>query len=212
MFFAFPGHVYYATPSLIAPKPYANTILVVLNSRFQILGAHATYISTSDMTNITFLRPGETGTSGGRSNAYNKSSPSVAINKEVFTDGNGENLEMKAIHVSKEIHGKVQDATVFVTISSSSDKRKTNTQARRPGPSARNLSVHTRIPQHRGGRRSLTLAAAVDATSEMSERYITKPSEIFVGGTRKISLMDDLSLSQRVPAQELFVQPGSPSR
>jgi hypothetical protein len=100
MFFAFPGHVYYATPSLIAPKPYANTILAVLNSRFQILGAHATYISTSDMTNITFLRPGETGTSGGRSNAYNKSSPAVAINKEVFTDGNGKNLEMKAIHVS----------------------------------------------------------------------------------------------------------------
>ncbi|KAJ7258546.1 hypothetical protein C8J57DRAFT_1720691 [Mycena rebaudengoi] len=97
-FFAFPGHAYYATPTLITSKLYANTTLAVLNSRFQILGGRATYISTSDMTNITFLRPGETGTSGGRSNAYNRSSPVVAINKEVFTDRNGENLEMKATH------------------------------------------------------------------------------------------------------------------
>ncbi|KAJ7208627.1 hypothetical protein GGX14DRAFT_633504, partial [Mycena pura] len=62
LFFAFPGKTYYTAAALITPKLYANTMLAVLNARFQILGGRATYISSSDTANILStiaLRPGE---------------------------------------------------------------------------------------------------------------------------------------------------------
>ncbi|KAJ7678600.1 hypothetical protein B0H17DRAFT_854305, partial [Mycena rosella] len=41
LFFAYPGQSFYATPALIMPKLYANTILVVLNARFEITGGRS---------------------------------------------------------------------------------------------------------------------------------------------------------------------------
>ncbi|KAF8142933.1 hypothetical protein K438DRAFT_1634528, partial [Mycena galopus ATCC 62051] len=89
LFFAFPGKTYYTTPALIMPKLYANTILAVLNSRFQILGGRATYMSSSDTANIlttpTYLRPRDTPISGNSSNIANsKTIPLVSMDKEVF--------------------------------------------------------------------------------------------------------------------------------
>ncbi|KAK7443225.1 hypothetical protein VKT23_015823 [Stygiomarasmius scandens] len=51
----FPDRTYYATASLIIPKTYANTILVILNSRFRIVGGrgvdddYSNMISTGSM-------------------------------------------------------------------------------------------------------------------------------------------------------------------
>jgi len=90
LFFAFPGKTYYTAAALITPKLYANTMLAVLNARFQILGGRATYISSSDTANILStiaLRPGEIPISGDSDNldvARSKTIPLVAINKEVF--------------------------------------------------------------------------------------------------------------------------------
>jgi hypothetical protein len=37
LMFAFPGKVYFCTPAVVLPMLYANTIVAVLNSCFQIL-------------------------------------------------------------------------------------------------------------------------------------------------------------------------------
>ncbi|KAJ4483727.1 hypothetical protein J3R30DRAFT_3285255, partial [Lentinula aciculospora] len=47
-FFAFTNTGYYGVPALIMPKLYANSVLMVLNARFKIIGGRATYISTFD--------------------------------------------------------------------------------------------------------------------------------------------------------------------
>ncbi|KIK68972.1 hypothetical protein GYMLUDRAFT_628936 [Collybiopsis luxurians FD-317 M1] len=48
LFFACPNTGYYGVPALIMPKLYANSVLMVLNARFKIVGGRATYISTFD--------------------------------------------------------------------------------------------------------------------------------------------------------------------
>ncbi|PBK84785.1 hypothetical protein ARMGADRAFT_1088231 [Armillaria gallica] len=39
-----PYQIYYITPGLLVPKLYANTVYMVLNSRFQIIGGRDTYV------------------------------------------------------------------------------------------------------------------------------------------------------------------------
>ncbi|KAK0222438.1 hypothetical protein EDD85DRAFT_960081 [Armillaria nabsnona] len=50
LFFVFPHKTFYGTPALIVPKLYANTVLVVLNSRFRIMGGRDTYTSSTDIS------------------------------------------------------------------------------------------------------------------------------------------------------------------
>ncbi|KAJ7801535.1 hypothetical protein B0H13DRAFT_2389984 [Mycena leptocephala] len=111
LFFAFPGHTYYTTPALLMPKFYANTILAVLNARIQIVGGRATYVSTSDFTevlsNSSYVRQrlgqsNDTG-GGGNANATLRNVPLVEINKEVFSDRDAdERVEMKPMGRSRD--------------------------------------------------------------------------------------------------------------
>ncbi|KAK0214051.1 hypothetical protein IW262DRAFT_293319 [Armillaria fumosa] len=55
LFFAFPHKTFYGATSVVIPKLYANTILVVLNSRIQIVGGRDTYTSSADMSITTTM-------------------------------------------------------------------------------------------------------------------------------------------------------------
>ncbi|KAJ7473454.1 hypothetical protein FB451DRAFT_292572 [Mycena latifolia] len=97
LFFAFPGRTYYTAAAAIIPKLYANSILVVLNARFQILGGRATYMSSMDListpTHLRNLGPG-TDTSETPNNAR------IEITREVFSDRNSnEGIELKHMAV-----------------------------------------------------------------------------------------------------------------
>ncbi|KAK0214042.1 hypothetical protein IW262DRAFT_1322193, partial [Armillaria fumosa] len=50
LFLAFPHQTFYGAIAVIVPKLYANAILVVLNSRIQIVGGRDTYASSADMS------------------------------------------------------------------------------------------------------------------------------------------------------------------
>ncbi|KAF9463571.1 hypothetical protein BDZ94DRAFT_604012 [Collybia nuda] len=53
IFYSFPGRLYYSTSGMIITKLYANSILVVLNARFQIRHGRSAYGSSSDpMTSV----------------------------------------------------------------------------------------------------------------------------------------------------------------
>ncbi|KAK0191677.1 hypothetical protein F5146DRAFT_1198102 [Armillaria mellea] len=49
LFFVFPHRTFYGSPVSIVSKLYANTVLVVLNSRFRIMGGQDTYTSATDI-------------------------------------------------------------------------------------------------------------------------------------------------------------------
>ncbi|KAK0194535.1 hypothetical protein F5146DRAFT_440658 [Armillaria mellea] len=49
LFMMAPHQTFYMTPGLLMPKLYANSIYMVLNSRFQITGGRDTYISSTGM-------------------------------------------------------------------------------------------------------------------------------------------------------------------
>ncbi|KAK0241064.1 hypothetical protein EDD85DRAFT_388071 [Armillaria nabsnona] len=55
LFFAFPHQTFYGTPGIIMPKLYANTVLVVLNSRIRIVGGRDTDTSSADMSITTTM-------------------------------------------------------------------------------------------------------------------------------------------------------------
>ncbi|KAK0433779.1 hypothetical protein EV421DRAFT_2039976 [Armillaria borealis] len=55
LFFAFPQQTFYGTPAFIIPKLYANTILMVLNSRIRIMGGRDTYTSSTDISITTTM-------------------------------------------------------------------------------------------------------------------------------------------------------------
>ncbi len=86
-------------PGLVIPKLYANTIYMVLNSRFQIIGGRDTYKSATDMSITTTVirdiisqsaedtRPAD-GTQG--------RAPVVVLSNEVLND----NYEMSQVSVS----------------------------------------------------------------------------------------------------------------
>ncbi|PBK67136.1 hypothetical protein ARMSODRAFT_959283 [Armillaria solidipes] len=55
LFVLFPHRAFFATPGLLTTKLYANTIYMVLNSRFQILGGRDTYMSSTDLSITTTM-------------------------------------------------------------------------------------------------------------------------------------------------------------
>jgi hypothetical protein len=99
LFFTLPGATYYTTPAALIPKLYANSMLMVLNARFQILGGRATYMSSVDFNSTpSYIR--DSGTDGAVANERARSSHLVTINREVFSDGDlHEHVEMKDIRV-----------------------------------------------------------------------------------------------------------------
>ncbi|KAJ7453262.1 hypothetical protein B0H11DRAFT_2326507 [Mycena galericulata] len=52
LFVALPGTVYFTTPGIFMAVLYANTLLAVVNARFQILGGRSTYTTTDIMMSI----------------------------------------------------------------------------------------------------------------------------------------------------------------
>ncbi|KAJ7309481.1 hypothetical protein DFH08DRAFT_1088243 [Mycena albidolilacea] len=99
LFFAFPDRTYYTVPAALMPKLYANSILIILNARFQIIGGRTTYASAMDvMSTPTYLR--NTETYGGTRNHGSQPSHWVTIDREVMSDGVvDEQVEMKGISV-----------------------------------------------------------------------------------------------------------------
>ncbi|KAJ7309470.1 hypothetical protein DFH08DRAFT_757351 [Mycena albidolilacea] len=99
LFFAFPDRTYYTVPAALMPKLYANSILIILNARFQIIGGRTTYASAIDvMSTPTYLR--NTETYGGTRNHGSQPSHWVTIDREVMSDRVvDEQVEMKSISV-----------------------------------------------------------------------------------------------------------------
>ncbi|KAF8133565.1 hypothetical protein K438DRAFT_1739065 [Mycena galopus ATCC 62051] len=99
LFFAFPDRTYYTVPAALMPKLYANSILIILNARFQIVGGRATYASAMDvMSTPTYLR--NTETDAGTRNHGSQPSHWVTIDREVMSDGVvDEKIEMKGIAI-----------------------------------------------------------------------------------------------------------------
>ncbi|KAK0480961.1 hypothetical protein EDD18DRAFT_1363566 [Armillaria luteobubalina] len=91
-FIGFPHQTFYIIPALLEPKLYANSIYMVLNSRFQIIGGRDTNMSSTDMSFSTTMirdilsqsieeaRPA-VGTQG--------QGPVVVVSSEVFDDSHG---------------------------------------------------------------------------------------------------------------------------
>ncbi|KAJ7465742.1 hypothetical protein B0H11DRAFT_2049135 [Mycena galericulata] len=81
LFYAIPDKPYFITAGVILPKLYANTILAVLNARFQIAGGRGVsqsvdFLSLAHIRNIDLGGPNTTSGTG----------PVVAIHREVFSD------------------------------------------------------------------------------------------------------------------------------
>ncbi|KAK0432491.1 hypothetical protein EV421DRAFT_1498450 [Armillaria borealis] len=55
LFAAFPHQTFFTTPALLIPKLYANTVIMVLNSRMRIIGGRDTYTSSTDMSMPTSI-------------------------------------------------------------------------------------------------------------------------------------------------------------
>jgi hypothetical protein len=92
LFIGFPGRTYFMTASALIPKLYANSILMVLNARFEILGGRATYTSSTDIISTPrYLR--NTPPEGA---ATNDSARFITISREMRSD---EDVEMKAMAV-----------------------------------------------------------------------------------------------------------------
>ncbi|KAJ7029435.1 hypothetical protein C8F04DRAFT_40181 [Mycena alexandri] len=61
LFVSFPGKPYFITCSAVLPTLYANTILVILNARMQIVGGRG-YVSGTQVLSPSFLQTGPAGT------------------------------------------------------------------------------------------------------------------------------------------------------
>ncbi|KAJ6528795.1 hypothetical protein DFH09DRAFT_157761 [Mycena vulgaris] len=103
LFLAFPDRNYYATAAAIVPKLYANSILVVLNSRIQMLGSRGALTSSMDAISApSYLR--NTETDGGASNRAPRPSHFVAIHREVLSDMDGhDHVELKTMSVASDL-------------------------------------------------------------------------------------------------------------
>ncbi len=55
LFIALPHQTSYLATGLLVPKLYANSVYMVLNSRFQIIGGRDTYMSSTDMNFSTMM-------------------------------------------------------------------------------------------------------------------------------------------------------------
>ncbi|KAK0486408.1 hypothetical protein IW261DRAFT_1559810 [Armillaria novae-zelandiae] len=83
LFFACPHQTFYVTPALVTSKLYANTIYMVLNSRFRIMGGRDTYTSSTDMEITTTMIRGIIP----YSTQDVQPVPVFSISKEVFSSG-----------------------------------------------------------------------------------------------------------------------------
>lgn len=98
LFLTVPGQTYFITPTALIPKLYANSILAILNSRFQILGGRDSQPLPMDFLSTT----AHVRNTGMETTAYDDSRPAhlVTIHREIFTDGAAQDqLEMKGMGV-----------------------------------------------------------------------------------------------------------------
>ncbi|KAK0468790.1 hypothetical protein IW261DRAFT_1573396 [Armillaria novae-zelandiae] len=89
LFLAFPHQTFYGAPSLIIPQLYANAILMMLNSRIQIVGGRDTYTSSADMSiTTTMAREIASQSTEGTQPAdrIQGQVPVVVITQDVFSD------------------------------------------------------------------------------------------------------------------------------
>ncbi|KAJ7203953.1 hypothetical protein B0H12DRAFT_1243701 [Mycena haematopus] len=102
LFFAIPDKPYFIAAGVILPKLYANTILAVLNARFQIVGGRDTtsvdFRSFGHIRNIELNAIPSTPSGTG---------PVVAIHREVFSDremGEGDMKMADGSHFRSSVH------------------------------------------------------------------------------------------------------------
>lgn len=96
----FPHQSFYPTPALLMPKLYANTVYMVLNSRFQIIGGRDTYMSSADISITTMMVRDITSQSAEATRPADEmrgQAPVIVMSNEVFDD----NYEMGQISVSR---------------------------------------------------------------------------------------------------------------
>ncbi|KAJ7122067.1 hypothetical protein C8R44DRAFT_785585 [Mycena epipterygia] len=110
LFYAFPGRLYYTTVVAIVPKLYANSMLVVLNARFYIVGGRETHASSFDIISVpAFLHNTGSGADASGTLNFNPARSHVAIDREVFSDDNlHHNVELKRMDAS---HSNVSSRT-----------------------------------------------------------------------------------------------------
>ncbi|KAJ7114547.1 hypothetical protein C8R43DRAFT_1078435 [Mycena crocata] len=94
LLFVFPTKTYHIVPAFLIPKLYANTILVVLNSRIQIMGGRGNDLSSGQMQSIPAVL---FNTDSTNTTAHSGRIPPITITREVFL---------------KELHAPVQDQVV----------------------------------------------------------------------------------------------------
>ncbi|KAF7349004.1 hypothetical protein MVEN_01421500 [Mycena venus] len=94
LFFTFPNKSYYTTLANIMPFIYANTMLVVLNSRFQIVGGRSTPPTSLNFASWPALPSGDLTMISGATSTQTQTRE-VFSNGEMDTDSS---IEMKAIH------------------------------------------------------------------------------------------------------------------
>ncbi|KAJ6602704.1 hypothetical protein DFH09DRAFT_1125356 [Mycena vulgaris] len=95
LWFAFPGQLYYTVLGISLPTLYANTTLVVLNARFQILGGRGTCQSATDILSAP-IEFQHTGANGGTT-AHAGQSPIVVIERDVFSEERINDHQVKTI-------------------------------------------------------------------------------------------------------------------
>ncbi|KAK0222628.1 hypothetical protein EDD85DRAFT_779311, partial [Armillaria nabsnona] len=99
LFAAFPRQTFFTTPALLIPKLYANTVIMVLNSRMRIMGGRDTYTSSTDMSIPTSILR-DTGSQSTQVEDTQRTEgevSTVAIPKEVFNN----DCEMGQMNVSR---------------------------------------------------------------------------------------------------------------
>ncbi|KAJ7463926.1 hypothetical protein FB451DRAFT_1491954 [Mycena latifolia] len=96
VFLAFPNQTYYIIPTVLMARLYPSCMLVVLNSRCQIVGGRGTYLESTDgmLSTPSYLRtPGSRG-------AGTNDTHLVTINREVWSDAaTHDHVEMKGMGV-----------------------------------------------------------------------------------------------------------------
>ncbi|KAK0485578.1 hypothetical protein EDD18DRAFT_1260641 [Armillaria luteobubalina] len=90
LFFAFPHQTFYEAPAIITVELYANTVLMVLNSRIRIMGGRDIYTSDTDIVITTDMIRDMTfrSTEGTRPMAHGMQArvPVVTMTQEIFND------------------------------------------------------------------------------------------------------------------------------
>ncbi|KAK0214878.1 hypothetical protein IW262DRAFT_248553 [Armillaria fumosa] len=89
LFIALPYQTSYAASGLLVPKLYANTVYMVLNSRFKIIGGRDTYMSSTDMSLTTTMIGDILSQSAEDTRPADETqgpAPDVVISNEIFND------------------------------------------------------------------------------------------------------------------------------